>query len=632
MTPKLLALATAALLIPAAAAGATVTTVYSPSNVILASPDNADLALEEVDGLTCPKPATLPKPAGRAAAIRRAWKALGRLERPGALRAFRASPANRVASVIPGSVVAGVATGRPGAALAASLRGAELEPRQQRHLVNAAVLLLGYGKVREANDLLAAAKRLAASGAPFGIGGAAAFAAAQGEVALASGKYASAERSYRSAARQAPLLAEARLGVAHALKCQRKRGPAARWRRRGQRRIDKTEPGTGADPEPAVTVDDLVDPAAERDIVRFGDYYHPDGPVDAALHEAAYRRADEDAQARGLALHRQYEAAIDAAGSSWSTQTLLAWSSYFGERLKADPELKRLNAESDRLAAEWNDLTALGDARQACDWVNRHTQIWALHQRREANLEAIARRYHRVATALGAAVANPDASRAYNLSADEYAADLYASLMQLVYYTAQGEASDIGITLPPPEWGCGAAGSGGGGTGKDVPEDTSPKSDPCTAAKIERLKIKLGATASAEFSCEGGKIELVPVKWGPDQAYIGAFVEGGVKWKNGDVTAVTGVKAAIGTKGIPGLPTVGVGSKIGAYVTAGRVADKGLPEYGTGKTSTWTVKDWGVRVQSTAEIPGPGIGSVTTITKFDDKTDISLVGVFGGSK
>ena len=626
MTTRLLALAAAALLIPVATAGAA-ETVYSPSDVAVAMPDDLETTLDRVDALRCPRRTALSRPVARDAAIRGAWKALGRLERPSALRAFRRSRANRSAAVIPASVMAGVATGRPGAALAASLRGAELEPRQQRHLVNAAVLLIGYGRTREANDLLTAAARLKASGAPFGIGGAAALAAAQGEVALAAGQFTQAERSYRSAARQAPLLAEARTGVAHALKCQGKRAPSARWMRRGQRRIDKVEPGQEGDPEPAVTVEDLADPGAALDIVRFGNYHRASSNTDAAAFEASYRAEYESASNRVLALGDQEDAAFPVGSPAWTSPAAQRWGGYIAARVAGDAELRGLQTEADALQAEWLQLTGLIESRPACYYSQQHAQLWNLHARRYANYEARARREHRLLTALAAGIASPGQSRKYNLRADAAVASNFSSFMQLVYYTAREEADEI-VRSPLI---CGGGGAApGGGSGDNAAEDASPASDPCRVARVERVKIKFGSQVSAEFNCEGGKVEVVPVKWGIDQAYVGAFGELGVKWKNGDVTAVTGVKGSLGTDGIPGLPTVGVGAKAGVYVTSGR--GKGLPEFGGGSKTTWTVKDWGVRVQATAEIPGGKLGPVATITKFDDKTDISLVGVFGSSQ
>ena len=359
------------------------------------------------------------------------------------------------------------------------------------------------------------------------------------------------------------------------------------------------------------------------DIAKFGTFRRAANPVDAAANEGLYKAAYDAALERPLALSTQADAAFPVGSAEWRGRAAKRWVAYVAARIEADPELERLDAAALALRREWLGRTALVESRPACYYSSQHADLWDLHARRAANLEASARRYHRVMTALAAHMGIPGQSLEYNLKADQYVAELYANLMQLVYYTAREEAFEVDVQK------CGGGGGApGGATGQNAPENASPKSDPCTAAKIERIKFKLGATASAEFSCDGGKVEVVPVRWGPDQAYIGAFGEAGVKWKNGDITAVAGVKAAVGTKGIPGLPEVGVSTKIGAYVTAGRVATK-LPEYG-GQTS-WTVKDWGIRIANTAEIPGPVAGKVMTITKFDDKTDISLVGVFGGS-
>ena len=609
--------------------------LISPSNLGVGNADALDDAEWALRFTACPKPLALPKPPKRDAAIAAGWKATAAIvgkRGPAAssLAAARRTKGAAARAKIPNTVVAGVATGSPRAALAASLRGAELEPDNQRHYINAAVLLIGYGRFSEANGLLAAAAKIKTpGGTPFDMGAAAVLRAAQAELALATGRFAKAEAGYRAAAKAAPLMAEARLGVAHALKCQRKLTPAVRWKVRGDRRKDGTKPDDPVNPSPAVLVEEMGDADLVHgvDLASFGTFRRPANAADGAAAHNDYRAAYQGVDTRFYALLAQ-ENAIRLT----YTRALRRWVAFVNERVQSDAKLKAFIAKGDEFQDEWLERTKLVESRPECYYTDQHTQLFDLHRRHLEWAGAYARHHHRLLTSLAAQVGDPSYSKLLNIRADQFANRLYSGVMQLVYYTVQNEWSERADEPPEPDYPspCYRGTSGGTPTGQNKNEDSTPGTDPCSAAKAIRTKIKIGSKVSAEFNCEGGKVEVVPVKWGIDPAYVGLFGEAGVKWKNGDVTAVAGVKTAVSTDGIPGVPPAGVSGKVGVYVTAGK--GKGLPEFGGGSKDTYTVKDYGVRVQSTAEVPLGKAGAVTTITKFDDKIDISLVGVFSAQE
>jgi hypothetical protein len=617
----------------AAPALAATNLTFSPSSFAAANANAAEDATSALELMTCPKPVTVRGATSRDAALSAAWTATRAIVGGGAagrsLTAARRTRGKAAAAKIPTTVVAGVATGSPRAALAASLHGAELEPRNQRHHVNAAVLLMGYGRLKEAAGLLnVAAKLKAPAGAPFEIGAGAALKAAQAELALASGKFAAAEAGYRAAAKASPLLAEARLGVAAALKCRGRLTPAVRWKLRGDRREDATKPGDPQDPEPEVLVEDLgeADLVHGKDLASFGTFKRPANAADGAAARDEYREIYEGPAAR--ARFNQLLAERNALPFV-SSRAVGRWVQFVAERLERDPKLAAFRAQGTALTAEWNQRTSLIETAPQCYITDQHDQLFDFHRRHLDWAEAYARYHHRLLTSLAAQVADPTYAKQLNIEADQLSDALYTGVLQLVYYTVDRERSEGAARPPEPDFASPCyrgAPAPGGVANESRRDDSSPETSPCSAAKAVRTKIAFGKTVSAEFGCEGGKVEVVPAKWGIDQAYVGMFGEAGVKWKNGDVTAVAGVKASVGTGGLPGLPEAGVSGKVGAYVTAGK--GKGLPEFGGGSKDTYTVKDYGIRIQSTVDVPLSKAGAFTTITKFDDKVDISMVGVW----
>jgi hypothetical protein len=409
--------------------------------------------------------------------------------------------------------------------------------------------------------------------------------------------------------------------LSQTLQCEHKQPLAAARHARGQREMfdyvaDGDPGGDGAPPE----VDaGSVDESAGQDIVGFGTYYRPANQDDATAHFASLEADLAAADARTQSLSDYFNLGTPAGNNYWGYARIV---------LANDKELKRLEAEQTQIELDQYALDPhggdAGDPR--CYFSEHHVAMWDIVDRYFTSFAATARRFHKLATALAAGVHDPVINRDLNVEAQHEVAALYRSVLAAAELVSRPESNE---NIYPD---CRASGPAAVGTGADTPEQPGADADPCSAAKFERVKIKFGSVVSAEFNCEQGKVEVIPAKYGVDQAYIGAFVEAGVKWKSGDVTAVSGVKVAVSTSGVTGLPEVGVSGKAGFYVTVGRdksgiPEDSGLQHYGETK-GKWEVKDWGIRLQATAEVPGPKAGTVAVITKFDDKTDLSLVGVF----
>jgi hypothetical protein len=597
---------------------------YSPSGA--AYQDSAildpglvpDTSLEDAK-FRCQAAIKLPPPNGnRAAALGAAKASLRKHAGAAALRKFAASKAYRDPRAIPASVMAAFATGRPAAALAASLRGAELEPRQPRHLVNAAVVLMGYGELKSASGLLAVAAKVKGSGVTLGLTSAQHLRAAQAELAVATGQFKRAESLYRTLAPAIPTRTINR-GLAEALACQGQLVAArARLARSERELFDVVETGDlGGETTPPVVNASPIDESAGKEIVAFGDYYRPVDPDDAAAHQASYAAAAKAA----------FQRSIDLSNSGLATFATMTpagqrYRTYAQEVVNRDPEIARLNLVNRQIVDEYiNLVTDVTISNNPCFYAVQHAALWANVNQKFTNNEKVARRLHKLYTATAASASDPAANRSLNLAGDSAVASFYYEALTLADLIASAEKREVQAPS------CRSNRPPGGGPGQETPEDTTPAADPCSAARFERLKIKFGKTVSAEVNCEGGKIEVVPVKWGIEQAYIGAFGEAGVKWKSGDVTVASGVKLFAGINGVPGLPEVSIGAKAAVYLTSGPKKTTGIPVYGE-TPQKWAVKDWGIRIQKSVDLPGPKAGIVTTVTKFDDKLDISLVGAF----
>jgi hypothetical protein len=483
------------------------------------------------------------------------------------------------------------------------------------------VILIGYGDLKDANGLLAAAAKVKGAGSALSLTAAQDLNAAKAELDVATGHYSLAEQIYRALTKTDPALLFAQQGLSQTLECEHKQPLSAARHARGEREMfdyvaDGDPGGDGLPPE----VDaGSVDESAGQDIAGFGTYYRPANQDDATAHFTSFQADDAAAFARAQSLSDYFNIGTPA-GEKYSL--------YAGLVLTNDKELNRLLQEQAQIELDQRALDPPGgDAGSPrCYFSQHHVAMWNIVDRYFNSYQASARRFHKLATALAAGVKDPVVNRDLNLRAQSFVAQMYEGVLGQAVLLARSEASE---NIYPE---CRVSGPPAVATGADTPEQPGADSDACSAAKYERVKIKLGSAVSAEFNCEQGKVEVVPAKYGVDQAYIGAFVEVGVKWKSGDVTAVSGVKVGVGTAGVTGLPEVGVSGKAGLYVTVGRdkstlPEDSGLQHYGETK-GKWEVKDWGVRLQGTAEVPGAKAGTIATITKFDSKVDLSLVGIF----
>lgn len=582
--------------------------VYSPSDMRAYVPSPFGLSSSPV-GLSCPKKATIPTRAmGRAAALSLADRALRSLASRRALRAFARSKAFANKDFVSQDVMTALQTGRPAGALALELRAARLEPAKPRHILNAAVLLMGFGRTAEAAALVSVASGAKASGAGFGVSEAHQLTAVKAELAALTGSFAAAERLYSSAAAASPLFAEARTGVGLSAYCQNKPAIGAVWVARGSRRLDAVAP---PDQPPTVFSNvaedrDGVDPASFG-IVRFP----PNPQVAVARH--AELKADFDAS---IARVNQYTADVHALSSSphkTPSDASQAAAIYANQRLDLDPKLADLRQQQLAPNHTFRTLYDTGDAGGCPVISTNHVAIVSALQTLYDLDRQIAVRYHHLATALASEIADPFISATLNLQADDYAYTLFQGSVQKVYYL-----SDL-------ELGCNSPGADPDpGTPSVAAPDLTAGTTPCDIEKSNRLRFKPpGSAITMEGGCEGGKVEVVVSKFGPSEAYLGYFGEVGTKWKTGDVTVYVGTKASVTSGRLP-LP-VGGNIKMGVYVTAGPNKG-GLPEFGQ-TSRPWVVKDYGIRLQATAEVQG-GNGTIMTINKWDSKMDLTLVGAF----
>lgn len=173
------------------------------------------------------------------AAVRSLRGALTRTVGAAAMRAFVASPEYRDAGRAQRASLGALMVARPGAALVASLRAHELQPRRAAHLRNAATVAASMGYPSEALALLDGAARLDdAPRSGLGIAAKDAAQAIRGQALGMAGRWAQAAPRFEAALAAEPLLAEAAAGAAAAEACTR--GPEAALQQARRSRARRT--------------------------------------------------------------------------------------------------------------------------------------------------------------------------------------------------------------------------------------------------------------------------------------------------------------------------------------------------------------------------------------------------------
>lgn len=187
--------------------------------------------LEQTRGqLVKAAPATAPTiPTSLAAAVGNAQTWLEKNEARG-WQAFTASPDAKSARNASQAALAAAMLGKPSAALAALLTAHKFDPHNPETLANLGGVLETLGLLGEALVVLDAAMKLARSDVgAFGWSNTATLNTNRGLALADLRRWNEAEGALSSALQGAPMLAEARLGMARVLTCQGKVSQAARW-------------------------------------------------------------------------------------------------------------------------------------------------------------------------------------------------------------------------------------------------------------------------------------------------------------------------------------------------------------------------------------------------------------------
>ena len=156
---------------------------------------------------------------------------------PNALKQLASTKVGKSAAQAEKVAAAEIVTANPGGSLAALLIAHQEEPKEARHLENAAVVAISLGYPQEALALLAAAKGLSESRSPeMGIDRTARLLNNQAYALIRLGRWSEAVPLLKSAIAREPLLDEAQRNLAVALTCLGNTQAAGLAKRAGERR------------------------------------------------------------------------------------------------------------------------------------------------------------------------------------------------------------------------------------------------------------------------------------------------------------------------------------------------------------------------------------------------------------
>ena len=156
---------------------------------------------------------------------------------PNALAQLASTKVGKSAAQAETVAAAEIVKANPGGSLAALLIAHNVDPKEARHLENAAVVAISLGYPQEALALLAAAKDLPEAGSPeMGIDRTARMLNNEAYALIRLGRWSEAVPLLNTAISREPLLNEAQRNLAVALTCQGKMQAAAAAQRAGERR------------------------------------------------------------------------------------------------------------------------------------------------------------------------------------------------------------------------------------------------------------------------------------------------------------------------------------------------------------------------------------------------------------
>jgi tetratricopeptide (TPR) repeat protein len=482
-----------------------------------------------------------------------------------------------------------IAKANPGGALAALLIAHKVDPKEARHLENAAVVATSLGYPQEALALLSGAAGLSESGSPeMGIDRTARMLNNQGYALIRLGRWSEAIPLLKTAIAREPLLNEAQRNLAVALLCIGNAAAAGEAKRAGARRNHFEDIGDPAKPQ-------TFDPAKAYDLskgkaVKLPALTYPKNLEEAAgaapKFESDWRKRDSQAKAL-LSQALAYRA-------PFGTKSTLTWLRIvhiddLAGNPKATPQLAQLftswmadlqhlldltnkwnsdfgNATTDCLNRFGQTGTAAIDCWNAwCAGAQpvAHTGWLSSVKQTDKSLRAWADSYSRFASGLAANLEDP-AAHQWVLVDEQY---------WLI--------SNYGLLLDYTQTWLGIMALGKGScfaTATDAPSETS---DGDTAAAVSCTDLIGGATFSLNLevftvnvSCEEVGIEGEAPLLEGGLAEAGAFAALSYKFKDGSTTVFAGTYAK--TNEIGGLSA---GAKGGLYMTwdqGGNMQDVGM--------------------------------------------------------
>lgn len=542
--------------------------VVSSLHYIVPDQGVADAALRSYD---CYPSAPLPgRPGPLDAALARADAVVAAKESPQARRAFATSRIYRSAPQLESAFALSVMNNRPGGALAASLRLARLK-NDPRHLINAAVLLVGLDAADVAYDLLSAA-RSRTLGTMAGVDGEAAWQSAMGSVLLEYGQYEKAKEAYEAALARDPLMSTARQGMARALKCLGDEEQASLWQGRSQTLLDPgadfvVTPGDEDGNPPTWTspgMPGVLDLAQGKKAPAFRTFVPPPIPN---IPKGGYSIpvAEE--------MWPLYEKALLGVPQPPLTHTQDAFMTYVSNVLATDPALVRLAQESEDLGEELKEI----NPDSTCMTIDSFEAYWSWIGRNYDVARLSAERSYLIYTAAAASTGDPEFNKYLNdLAAWSVEAAYAGFLYGLMAYAdaAETQAQYVRDDDANPDFDDPNCNSSFGAAPPSTkytsagPNGKGERSSPCKGmgplAKKDILTIDVPIPGSpvkpkVKINCERVSLSAKFASIGGPYADMGLFASADYEWQSQDIVLFAGAFAELGPLGAKAGPSMRFG-------------------------------------------------------------------------
>jgi len=469
-----------------------------------------------------------------------------------------------------------IVKGNPGGALAALLIAHRIEPKEARHLENAAVMAASLGYPQEALALLNAAMSLPEHGfAAMGIDRTARMLNNRAYALIRLGRWSEAVPLLNTAIAREPLLNEAKRNLAVALTCLGNTSAAGAAKRAGQRRNNFQDIGDPAKPQ-------RFDPAQAYDLshgksVKLPEVTYPMTLEQTVGAQPKFESESSSRMSESKALLSQVLSSptesgkksplttirsvhiFDIAGNVRATpQVAQLFETWFGDLKLLGDLANKWNKDFAATVGDCSSRSTLASDQIRCwqDWCSREQpkaqKAWypAVRQT-DAALRAWAEAYSRVASGLAANLADPAAHRWVLLDEAYWLKSNYALLLFTASTWVTIMASEKGNCFDK------AADSGA-----ETGNGDNASGDECTGL-IGGANFSISLhVVSISVSCEEVGIEAdAPVGEG-GIAEAGVFASLTYKFKDSSTTLFAGPYAK--TAEIGGLSA---GTKAGVYIT-----------------------------------------------------------------